>query len=242
AVPAHLGRKATEAAQQADVEPDTGNVKIEEARLHQANEIGRREKLARLRQIERYQADGRSVGSHLRMIGEYDAGGGEGGNGGGGALHHLRAHAIVGGGEQHEIAADEAEAGIAGDVDPAIVRMPMNPQPWPLGGERLQARDAVVGRTVVDHHDLGGQHRLARDRGQRLLDQMTVVVVRDDDGKARAAAVGLVHGAQNYDFAPELATRVLSSRGRSGDAAWQGSQSRTCYPWHWRRWLRCSRA
>jgi len=94
------------------------------------------------------------------LVGEHDPGRRERRRRRGGAFDGLGVKSIVGGGEQHEIAADELEPGIAGGVYAAIFPMGVNPQPRHARRRRLQPREAIVCRAVIDHDDFRRRQRL----------------------------------------------------------------------------------
>src|SRR5262249_40410440 len=123
AVPAQLGRKAAERTQKLHVEPHARHVKVEEIVLQQANKNAGGKMLSLSGQIERDDAGGGAVRVHLRVIGEHDARSWKGRGCGGRAFYRLGIEPIVGGGEENEIAADEAKPRIARGVDTAIVAM-----------------------------------------------------------------------------------------------------------------------
>src|SRR5258708_490730 len=125
-MPLHLERKTAELTQESHVEPDIGDVKAEKMALHQADEIVCRKIPARARKIERDHSSGDAVEAHLRAIGKHNSRLRDDGGGRGCALDHLGVQAIVRGGEQHEVAADEVETGIARGIDPAIFAMTMS--------------------------------------------------------------------------------------------------------------------
>src|SRR5215472_416248 len=160
AMPAQLGRKAAERAQKLHVEPHARNVKIEEIALHQPNKIGRGKMLSLSGQIEQDETRGGAVRAHLRVVGEDDGRSCERCSRRGCAFHSVGVDPVIGGGEENEIAADKTEPRVARGVDTAIVAMAVEPQPRYPRGQRLQPRNTVVGRAVVDHDDFRRQPRL----------------------------------------------------------------------------------
>jgi hypothetical protein len=73
AVPAQLGREAAERPQELHVEPDAGDVKVEEIALHEPDELVGGKMPALRRQIERHQSLAVAGGGHFSLIGEHDA-------------------------------------------------------------------------------------------------------------------------------------------------------------------------
>jgi hypothetical protein len=106
------------------------------------------------------------------------------------ALERIALDPVVVVHEVHEIAARHVDPDVARAARPARVGDVLDADVLVLGGERVQARRGLVGRTVVDedHLVLVARQRLPDERFDAVVDVPPRVEDRDDCAQLHAQA------------------------------------------------------